>query len=243
MFEPIPTLLLSGGFDSALILHQYSLSKSKLRIVHMQYENTSLAKRDREEAAVDALVEKFKPVIRDVFKQPVAGLYNSVMHRPRMMQEAYAQMVAAALNTPSTCAGVLVGTLVTDQNIEKAPMEQTYHGLLSLFDPGTWLTAQKPKVYHPLRDQNKANVLQNLPTQVAKLLTFCERATVGDPCGICGPCVTFYSAILDTKNSLSMVKRDRLLTPERLAGWDVYLSGVKDSISKMELLQSEDISQ
>jgi 7-cyano-7-deazaguanine synthase in queuosine biosynthesis len=221
----VPLLVLSGGFDSSLIAQLLVESNHVFDVVYVDYESTGANKRIREKKAYETILAKYEHNIRNHIVQPIDGVSARADIRLRY-QQPWAHATAAAINTKLDTSCVLTGILLTDENKFDDTFKLAYLGALQTFHPQYWSMDNHPKCLSPLRNVEKANVLEMVNPDLAQHLTFCESFGVDDNCGKCNSCKAFYSTLM-RKTMHTPTKVVLLRQANRMDGLMRYLYALK----------------
>lgn len=222
----VPLLVLSGGFDSSLIAQLLVESNRVFDVVYVDYESTGPNKRIREKKAYETILAKYEHNIRNHIIQPIDGVSARADISLRY-QQPWAHATAAAINTKIDTSCVLTGILLTDENKFDSTFAAAYQGAIQSFHPQYWSMGNQPKCITPLRNVEKAEVLEMVDLNLAQHLTFCESFGVDDNCGKCTPCKAFYGATMK-KNMHTPTKVVLLRQSNRMDGLMRYLYALNE---------------
>lgn len=204
----VPLVILSGGFDSALIIQALAEMQIQFDVAHIPSMYVGAAKRVRELDAFYKITKKYADWIvqSSVYSIPKLNSYEKMPPRYAL---PWAHATGAAMLTRDVTSCVLTGYLLTDENKVDTAFENIYHGALQTFHPQHWDGKALPKHIMPLHNVTKCEVMSMIDIELAKNLTFCESVHEVDNCGVCRPCSNFNAALLG--NTISETRKMELL--------------------------------
>lgn len=182
---PLPLVMFSGGLDSTMMLSRM-LKETQVDVMYVSGPQGTAKSRKEEEARAAILLwmDNNRPYpVRSVidFRLPEGDMQRGTKYG-QVLPWLYGGMATAnGRQHTSLAIGYVMGDDITEHlvNLEKA------------WDLLSNVSKSEPvKLTFPLRNTTKQQLLQEIPSDLYKLIWYCEIPKEGKACGRCEACLT-----------------------------------------------------